>query len=142
MLAMGVLSSWVTALRKESCRSLRRISRMRKTVLRTTKAMSAAKRMTPRTAMARVRLFRTIQVMLRVTARPTVRTPRVMKVAMAPRRRVMFMLHENITGESLGWVRAWFVESDVLGEVAVRVLDKVRWSLENRGVAGRGASGG
>lgn len=59
-----------------------------------------------------------------------------MKVAMAPRRRVMFMLHENITGESLGWVRAWFVESDVLGEVAVRVLDKVRWSLENRGVAG------
>src|ERR1700679_170971 len=64
---------------------------MRKTVLSTTKAMTAEKRMTPRTAMARVRLLRTIQVMLRVTARPTVRTPRVMKVAMAPRRRVMFI---------------------------------------------------
>ena len=50
MLAMGVLSSWVTALRKESWRSLRRTSRTRKTVLRTTPAMRRAKRMMPRTS--------------------------------------------------------------------------------------------
>src|ERR1700735_1902185 len=36
--------------------------------------------------------MRMIQVMFRVTARPTVRAPRVMKKAMAPRRRVMFMV--------------------------------------------------
>jgi hypothetical protein len=33
-----------------------------------------------------------------VTARPTVRTPRVMKVAMAPRRRVMFIAWRKYSG--------------------------------------------
>src|SRR5438874_44528 len=53
MLAMGVLSSGVTALRKESWRSLRRTSRTRKIVLRTTAATRMAKKMMPRTRSAR-----------------------------------------------------------------------------------------
>src|ERR1700730_10708495 len=95
MLAIGVLSSWVTALRKESWRSLGRISRMRKTVLRTTPAMRAAKRTMPRMAKATVRWLRRIQA-LWVMVRPTRIAPRVMKKAMAPRRRVMFMLVKSV----------------------------------------------
>ena len=95
MLAMGVLSSWVTALRKESCRSLRRISRTRKTVLRTTPATRTAKRIMPRTAKATVRSLRIIQALC-VMARPTRRAPSVMKKAMAPRRRVMFIGLEEV----------------------------------------------
>jgi hypothetical protein len=52
--------------------------------------MRAIKRMMPRMAKATVRSLRRIQA-LWVMARPTRRTPRVMKKAMAPRRRVMFM---------------------------------------------------
>ena len=46
-----------------------------------------------------VRSLRMIQVMLRVTARPTRSTPRVMKKAMAPRRRVMFMAWRKYSGD-------------------------------------------
>ncbi len=93
MLAMGVFSSWVTALRKESWRSLRRTSRTKKMVLRTTPAMRAAKRRMPRMAKATVRALRRSQA-LWVMVRPTRIAPRVMKKAIAPRRRVMFMLVE------------------------------------------------
>jgi hypothetical protein len=37
-----------------------------------------------------------IQVMLRKTVRPVSSTPRVMKTAMVPRRRVMFMLVKSV----------------------------------------------
>jgi Methyltransferase domain len=54
---------------------------------------------------------------------------------MAPRRRVMFMLHENITVSCVGWC-GLVCRERCFSEVIVGVFDKVRWSLENRGLAG------
>src|SRR5258706_14559562 len=64
-------------------------------VLRTTPATRAAKRMMPRMAKATVRSLRRSQA-LWVIVRPTRIAPRVMKKAMAPRRRVMFMLVKSV----------------------------------------------
>src|SRR5580658_108154 len=98
---MGVFNSCVTAFRKESWRSLRRISRTRKTVLSTTPAMRIANRMKPRTSRAMRRPVICSHVRLSATARAVRQTPRVMKNAMAPRRRVRFMLAQEYKGISV-----------------------------------------
>ena len=77
----GVFSSCVTAFRKLSCCSLRRISRTRKTVFSTTPAMMNAKKMIPRTRAPTSRHFRTIQLTLSAMATPIRQAPRVMKKA-------------------------------------------------------------
>src|SRR5260221_8170608 len=83
MEATGVFSSWVTALRKLSCCSLRRISRTRKIVFRTSPVIIAPKKTMPRTRGTTRRQFSTIQPTLRPTARSTRMVPNVMKNAMA-----------------------------------------------------------
>src|SRR3954469_4879777 len=88
--ATGVLSSCVTALMKESCCSLRRISRTRKIVFSTTPAMISRKKMTPRIARTPRRQFRTIQLTFSVTARTTMQMPRTVK-KMTDRRRPLIM---------------------------------------------------
>src|SRR5277367_5317627 len=76
---IGVFSSCVTAFRKLSCRSLRRTSRTRKMVLRTTPAMSSAKKGMPMSIGTRRRQLRMIQPTLRATAAPSMHAPRTMK---------------------------------------------------------------
>src|ERR1051326_5726112 len=78
---MGVFSSWVTALMKASCCSLRRISRTRKMGLRTSPAMMALKKTMPRTSSAAVRQLSRIQLTLSAHASPTRHAPSVMKKA-------------------------------------------------------------
>src|SRR5271167_2217383 len=78
---MGVLSSWVTALRKLSCCSLRRISRTRKTVLTDTPAMISPKKIMPRTRGTTRRQLMTIQLTFTIIVKATRHTPNVIKKA-------------------------------------------------------------
>src|SRR5438105_9831123 len=82
MEAIGVFSSWETALMKASCCALRRISRTRKMVLRMRPAMMALKKMTPSTSRATLRQLSSTQLTLSATASPTRHAPSVMKKAM------------------------------------------------------------
>src|ERR1700738_4421632 len=86
---MGVFSSWVTALRKLSCRSFRRISRTMKMVLTTKPAIITPKKIMPKTSGTTCRQWNTIQVMFKKIARATRQAPSVMKNAMAFVRLVM-----------------------------------------------------
>src|SRR5215471_7900190 len=88
---MGVLSSWVTAFRKLSCCSLRRISRTRKIVLRTRPAIITPKKMMPSTMGTTFRQLSTIQLTFSANASPTRQTPRVMKNAIVLARLVIRM---------------------------------------------------
>src|SRR5918911_3166474 len=98
MEAIGVFSSWETALMKALCCSLRRISRTRKIVLRTRPAMMALKKMTPRTSSATLRQLSRIQLTLSVTASPTRHAPSVMKNATDLRWPLSLMrLNRNVT---------------------------------------------
>src|SRR5258706_3268989 len=89
MEVMGVFSSWVTALRKLSWRSFRRISRTMKIVLTTRPAMITPKKIIPKTSGTTCRQWNTIHVMFRKTASATRQAPSVMKNAMAFVRLVM-----------------------------------------------------
>src|ERR1700726_4960080 len=80
---MGVFSSWVTALRKLSCRSFRRISRTMKIVFTTRPAMITPKKIMPKTSGTTCRQWNTIHVMFRKIASATRIAPSVMKNAMA-----------------------------------------------------------
>src|ERR1035437_905802 len=91
MEVIGVFSSWVTALRKLSCCSLRRISRTRKMVLRMTPAIIKPKKMTPRMRGTISRQLRMIQLVLRTAAAAARQTPSVIKKAMVVLRLVMRM---------------------------------------------------
>src|SRR6476620_1572092 len=111
--ATGVFSSWVTALMKESCCSLRRISRTRKIVFRTIPAMISRKKMTPRIASTPVRQLRTTQLTLSATARATRQIPRTVK-KITDRRRPLIIQREyrngqpaerRISGRSGGFLR-------------------------------------
>ncbi len=88
--AIGVLSSWVTALMKLSCCSLRRISRTRKMVFRVTPAMMKPKKMMPSTTMPTSRHLIS-HVMLRASASATEQAPSTIKNAMARLREVIGM---------------------------------------------------
>src|SRR5580698_3647514 len=79
MEVMGVFSSWVTALMKPSCCSLRRISRTRKMVLRIIPAMIAAKKITPKNSSTPWRQFRMVQPTVRAMARATRAQPSTTK---------------------------------------------------------------
>src|SRR5260370_24935292 len=89
MEGIGVFSSCVTAFRKLSCRSLRRISRTMKIVLTTKPAIITPKKIMPNTSGTTCRRWNTTQVMWRKTATPTRQAPSVMKKAMAFVRLVM-----------------------------------------------------
>src|SRR4029077_17914751 len=91
MEAMGVFSSWVTALMKLSCCSLRRISRIRKLVFTIIPAISRAKKITPRKSRTPSRQFRMIQPTFSPTASSTRQTPRTTKKAIALRRLLIRM---------------------------------------------------
>jgi len=73
----------VTALRKLSWRSFRRISRTMKIVLTTRPAMITPKKIIPKTSGTTCRQWNTIHVMFRKTASATRQAPSVMKNAMA-----------------------------------------------------------
>src|SRR5580704_3944964 len=81
MEVMGVFSSWVTALMKPSCCSLRRISRTRKIVFRIIPAMIAAKKITPKNSSTPSRQFRMVQPTVRAMARATREQPSTTKKA-------------------------------------------------------------
>src|ERR1700692_390919 len=91
MEATGVFSSWVTALMKLSCCSLRRSSRTRKLVLTIIPAMIRAKKMIPKNSSTPCRQLRMIHPTLRATASATRVMPRKRKKTMVPRRLVMRM---------------------------------------------------
>src|ERR1700730_17279237 len=91
MEAIGVLSSWVTALMKLSCCSLRRILRNRKIVLSTSRVVMAPKKITPRKTLIPSRQFRMIQPKPTATATPARPTPSTRNVIVALRRLVMRM---------------------------------------------------
>src|ERR1700678_2193720 len=97
--AIGVLSSCVTALMKLSCCSLRRISRSRKIVLRTSPVVMALKKITPRKTLMPSRQLRVIQPNPTATATPARPTPRTRKVIVALRRLVMRMQQFYREGE-------------------------------------------
>src|SRR5919206_4394863 len=98
MEAIGVFSSWETALMKALCCSFRRISRTRKIVLRTSPAMMALKNMMPRTSSATLRQLSRIQLTLSATASPTRQAPSVMKKATDLRWPLSLMrLDRNVT---------------------------------------------
>src|SRR5260370_686505 len=75
--AIGVFNSWVTALMKLSCCSLRRISRTRKIVLRTRPATMAPKKMMPRKTLTPWRQLRMIQPLPTANATADRQTPSV-----------------------------------------------------------------
>src|ERR1700730_3295469 len=91
MEAIGVLSSWVTALMKLSCCSLRRISRNRKIVLRMSPAVMAPKKITPRKTLMPSRQLRMIHPNPTATATMARQTPSERKKMILPRRSVMPM---------------------------------------------------
>src|ERR1700730_4850915 len=91
MEAMGVFSSWVTALMKLSCCSLRRISRIRKLVFTIIPAISRAKKTTPRKSRTPSRQLRMIQPTFSPTASSTKQTPKTTKKAVARRRLLIRM---------------------------------------------------
>src|SRR6185437_13835834 len=64
--------------------------------------MSIAKRKTPRTSSAMRRPLMCTQVTLSATASTVRQTPRVIKNALAPRRRVRFMLAQEYTSMTVG----------------------------------------
>ena len=78
---MGVFSSWVTALMKPSCCSLRRISRTRKMVFRIIPAMMAAKNITPKNSNTPSRQLRMVQPTVSAMARATREQPSTTKKA-------------------------------------------------------------
>ena len=78
--AIGVFSSCVTALMNESCCSLRRISRTRKIVLMTPRAMITRKKIDPNTISIPSRQLSTSQLTFSVTAAATRQAPRTVKV--------------------------------------------------------------
>ncbi len=91
MEATGVFSSWVTALMKASCCSLRRISRTRKMVFSTTPQMIISTSRTPSTSRMPVRQFSRTQPMYSTRMTVISPTPRAMKNAMDLRRPVTTM---------------------------------------------------
>src|ERR1017187_4969329 len=93
MEVIGVFNSWVTALRKLSCCSLRRISRTRKMVLRMTPAIIKPKKITPRMRGTIWRQLRMIQLVLSTAVAAARQTPSVRKDAIVVLRLVM----------SVGW---------------------------------------
>src|ERR1700675_45302 len=72
---IGVFSSWVTALMKLSCCSLRRISRTRKPVFKIMPRMIGAKKITPRNSITLWRQLRMIQPTFSATASATRQMP-------------------------------------------------------------------
>ena len=80
MEASGVFSSWVTALIKLSCCSLRRISRTRKLVFRINPAVMAPKKITPRNTLMPSRQLRMIHPEPTATATAARHTPRERKM--------------------------------------------------------------
>src|SRR6266481_3012962 len=103
--AMGVFSSWVTALIKLSCCSLRRISRTRKLVFTIIPAISTAKKITPRNNMTPSRQLRMIQPTLSATASATRHTPSTIKNAIVLRREVIRMEAAVLDDFILLWMR-------------------------------------
>src|SRR5271169_2730294 len=98
--AIGVFNSWVTALMKLSCCSLRRISRTRKPVLRIMPAIIAAKKITPKSSRTPARQLRMTQLTFSATARATEHTPSATKNAIALRRLLTLMAAaEDCTAE-------------------------------------------
>src|SRR5215475_14853723 len=86
---MGVFSSWVTALMKLSCCSLRRISRTRKIVFRMMPAAIAQKKINPRKTLTPSCQLRMIHPLPTASAVPASPTPSVRKKAIVLRREVM-----------------------------------------------------
>src|SRR5579864_7348099 len=86
MAATGVFNSWVTALMKASCCSLRRISRTRKAVFTTTPPMTIASRMMPRNRRMPLRQLSRTQPMYSSRMTEMRPAPSAMKNAMDLRR--------------------------------------------------------
>src|SRR6266545_2691544 len=82
----GVFNTWVTALIKASCCSLRRISRIRNVVLRTSPVISNRKKTMPKTSRATSRGLSRIQPTLSAIASATRQAPSVLKKAIDLRR--------------------------------------------------------
>src|SRR5450432_1107598 len=86
---MGVFSSWVTALIKLSCCSLRLISRTRKVVFKINPAAITPKKITPRITFTSKRQFKIIQPNPIATTSAARHTPSDRNVIIARRRLVM-----------------------------------------------------
>src|SRR5580704_4948679 len=94
MEVIGVFSSWVMALSKLSCCSLRRTSRTRKMVFKMMPAMMKPKKMTPRMRGTISRKLRMIQLVLSTVAATAIHTPRVTNSA---------IFDVRLTGRMIGW---------------------------------------
>src|SRR5271165_48964 len=136
MEVIGVFNSCVTAFRKLSCRSLRRTSRTRKMVLRTTPAMSSAKKGMPMTRGTRRRQLRMIQPTLSVTATPTRHAPSTMNSTTFRLRPLILMGATDTArkknrplgkvyraGDGIGWRRKFLCYSRRLRIVWIELCD-------------------